>query len=363
MKKTATLILIAGASVVATPAFAQSSVRLYGVLDVGPSYLSNVAGHGTAALQSGISKQSRFGFEGEEDISNDLSAIFRLESGYNVTDGTLTNGGALFNRESWVGLSSRSVGSLLAGSINTTTGETTGRYTLATQEATGFYANHPGDYDRVTTFSASNSVKYRTPNWAGFTGQAEVIVGGVPGGLGQSSGFNVGGNYDISTFSVGASYMHQNGFDIPRGSVLKAAANPFGVTGATDQFNSVQLGASFAPVSAVSISGLITQSTFGLSDNRARTYEGGAKFFPMPRVSLSVDYSYTQVAGRAHLQIAAVGASYSLSKHTDLYAVAAYETVAGTNVLGTPLVAQLGLQAPSNNSKQAAVHTGIRMRF
>lgn len=60
------------------PAFAQSSVVLYGLLDIGMHVASN--GNGTTSkMVSGIADGSRFGLKGTEDMGGGYKAIFNLE--------------------------------------------------------------------------------------------------------------------------------------------------------------------------------------------------------------------------------------------------------------------------------------------
>ena len=107
-----TLIVAAAAASFATVAHAQSSVTLYGVLDAGITYQSNVrtaSGQGKSrfSMGSGID-QSRFGLRGSEDLGGGLKAIFTLESGFNIGNGKFANGnGGMFNRQAFVGLSSQ----------------------------------------------------------------------------------------------------------------------------------------------------------------------------------------------------------------------------------------------------------------
>jgi len=96
--------LAALAALVATGAFAQSSVNIYGVLDIGYAD-TNVAGvkFNQAAP---VHTPSRIGFRGTEDLGGGLSANFNLETGgLNLETGAST--GINFTRESWVGLAGR----------------------------------------------------------------------------------------------------------------------------------------------------------------------------------------------------------------------------------------------------------------
>jgi len=101
MKKT----LLALAALAATSAaFAQSSVTLYGVVDVS---VERVKGdHQVNRVSSSNLASSRLGFKGTEDIGGGLKANFALETA--VTADTGANGGGstrFFDRAAWAGLS------------------------------------------------------------------------------------------------------------------------------------------------------------------------------------------------------------------------------------------------------------------
>lgn len=83
----------------AAPAFAQTSVTLYGVIDEGFDYTNNVLGSHNYALQSGLAQGSRWGLKGAEDLGGGLRAIFQLENGFNVNNGRLLQGGLEFGRQ------------------------------------------------------------------------------------------------------------------------------------------------------------------------------------------------------------------------------------------------------------------------
>lgn len=89
MKKT----LIALAAVAATSAFAQSSVTLYGVLDIGYKATEQKAAAGLVNKTSGVHDGGlagpRIGFRGTEDLGGGLKANFVIEQGINLTTGNL----------------------------------------------------------------------------------------------------------------------------------------------------------------------------------------------------------------------------------------------------------------------------------
>jgi predicted porin len=113
MKKTLIVAGILGAF--AATAHAQSSVTLYGTLDAGLIYTNNQAGHSNWQQGSGSVSDTYFGLRGSEDLGNGLHAIFTLESGFNLNNGSLKENNTLFNRQAYVGLQSNQYGTVTLG--------------------------------------------------------------------------------------------------------------------------------------------------------------------------------------------------------------------------------------------------------
>jgi predicted porin len=103
MKKS--LLALAVLSAVAGVASAQSSVTLYGLVDIGVGRLdpkqSGVAS--TTGVVSGIQSGSRVGLRGSEDLGGGLKAIFNLEHGFSADDGTQGQG-RMWGRWAWAGV-------------------------------------------------------------------------------------------------------------------------------------------------------------------------------------------------------------------------------------------------------------------
>jgi predicted porin len=93
----------------ATGAQAQSSVQIYGIIDAGIEHVTNVDAAGRSLTRmpnlSAGSFPSRIGFRGTEDLGGGLKAIFTLENGFGPDSGTINQGGRLFGRQAWVGVS------------------------------------------------------------------------------------------------------------------------------------------------------------------------------------------------------------------------------------------------------------------
>ena len=114
MKKTFALLLSAAAT---CAAYAQSSVTIYGLLDlsVGQSNtgsgttlpsgtVATPAGFSNKRMDSGLGLGSRLGFRGVDDLGGGLRANFLLEMGINASTGGLNQGGLAWGRQVFVGL-------------------------------------------------------------------------------------------------------------------------------------------------------------------------------------------------------------------------------------------------------------------
>ena len=105
MKKSLLALVALGAF--AGAAHAQSSVTLYGIIDEGLLFNNNAGGKHLYSMASGVMQGSRFGLRGTEDLGGGLKAIFTLENGFDVNSGKLGQGGLMFGRQAYVGLSSQ----------------------------------------------------------------------------------------------------------------------------------------------------------------------------------------------------------------------------------------------------------------
>jgi predicted porin len=182
--------LIALAALAASGAvFAQSSVTLFGVLDVGYENVKTNSGRITGLAPSANSS-SRLGFRGVEDLGGGMSASFWLEaalapmsglssSGTNINNqsNTIAAGGLTFNRRSTVSLSG-GFGELRLGRDYV---PSFWNYTIFDPFGTNSVGATLGGYTGAaspTFVRASNSIGYFLPgNLGGFYGQAMYAFG------------------------------------------------------------------------------------------------------------------------------------------------------------------------------------------
>lgn len=177
MKKT----LIALAAVAATgAAFAQSSVTLYGVADIGLQD-TNAPGsklqlNSSATLNNGT---SRWGIRGTEDLGGGLKAGFNFEAGLSLDDGkTGQSGGNYFSRAAYMtlagGFGELSLGRRLNPAFNT----------AAAWELTGVanYSAVSSQFgDALRGFRYSDMIMYTSPSFSGLTVQFGHVLKGDAG--------------------------------------------------------------------------------------------------------------------------------------------------------------------------------------
>ncbi|MFZ6746026.1 porin [Undibacterium sp. JH2W] len=157
-------------------AFAQGSITIYGIVDVGiiKENSSNTAGS-ALKLESGLQSQSRIGFKGSESLGSDLTANFVLESGLNADTGSYAQNLG-FSSQSWVGLSG-TFGNIRFGRQFTP-------YFAAVTTSEPFDTSGPGDATRLLASSGyrmNNSIKYSLPYANGWYGDIAYGAGELAG--------------------------------------------------------------------------------------------------------------------------------------------------------------------------------------
>jgi predicted porin len=87
-------------------AAAASTLNLYGLIDTGVEYVDGSSGSIKRMPTLTGSLPSRWGLRGVEDLGDGLRGVFVLESGFGPDTGALNQGGRMFGRQAFVGLSS-----------------------------------------------------------------------------------------------------------------------------------------------------------------------------------------------------------------------------------------------------------------
>lgn len=101
-------LVMAGIIMCPMLAKAQSNVTLYGVIDTGVEFVNNVGTTRNTLMRMPTltgTVGSRWGLRGTEDLGGGLKSQFALESGFAPDSGTSNQGGRLFGRQAWIGVS------------------------------------------------------------------------------------------------------------------------------------------------------------------------------------------------------------------------------------------------------------------
>ena len=236
MKKS--LLALAVLTAVTGAASAQSSVTLYGKVDLGMVLDSGNAGGKSIRLASGVTGGSRLGFKGVEDLGGGMKASFQLETGY-CADSTAgapnfcTGGNNFMGRQAHGDLTGA------FGAISAGRQYSLGFNNLATIDPFGAgYAGQANNQDGAASANylvdpsgvrLNNSVTYSTPNVAGFTGSAEVAFGETTGNWAAGRETGAGVNY-----ASGPAYVGFTFYDLSNAGGNGAAKKVFTFGGSYD---------------------------------------------------------------------------------------------------------------------------------
>ena len=208
MKEVA-ISIAAGAlcTVAASPAFAQSSVTLYGLIDTAIRYQTNAApdGKDLIGMTVGPETHSRWGLRGSEDLGGGMSAIFRLENGFEVNTGQLHQANTLFSRQAYVGLSSDKWGALTFGNQYAPMYDTMGD--IFDPMTVGDYWQDSWAWNGIGNFlTIPNSVKYKG-SYRGLSVDAAYGFSNKPGSVGNGSTYAVELTYAQGPAMLGAGFQ------------------------------------------------------------------------------------------------------------------------------------------------------------
>ena len=389
------MVGIAALTLMSSLSHAQSSVTLYGIIDEGFNYQSNAGGHALYNLSSGVIQGSRWGFKGSEDLGGGVRAVFALENGFDINSGALGQGGRMFGRQAYVGLSSDRYGTLMLGRQYDSVVTSIGLFAVGDQWG-GYITAHPGDLDNFNnTVRTNNAIKYVSNTYGGASFSGMYSLGGQAGDLTGNQVWSLGANYARVPLSLAAAYLSARtpnaGFF---GNSSAAAVTPASVsitspvtTGFTSARNySVAAAAGSYAIGLATVGLTYSNTRFsGLGDLSAGAnpngYSGTAVFNNVevnaqyqltPAFLVGAAYDYTNggsVASKngekpdATYHQVSVGADYFLSKRTDVYFIGVYQKASGIDSRDVSAVASLSNLTPSNNNHVAVARLGIRHKF
>ena len=199
MKKT--LIALAVLGSIAGVAQAQSSVTVYGVVDVGIAHENNGV-NSVTRMDSGNLNGSRLGFKGSEDLGGGLAAIFQIENGFNADTGTQADSTRLFNRLAFVGVTG-GFGAVKLGRQNNPIYANSGTFDP-------FGDSLAGDTARLFSYNGSRTDNLITYGYAanGFRGELQYGLGENP--VNSSASRTAAGFVGYKNGPIDVVLTHQN---------------------------------------------------------------------------------------------------------------------------------------------------------
>ena len=380
MKKS--LFALAAVTAFAGAAQAQSSVTVYGLLDVG--YTGANARASTNAggviketanrISNSMESGSRIGFRGTEDLGGGTSAIFTFELGIQPAGNAGTNTTGLSAdaagsstwapnvRQAFVGLQQKGMGNVRVGTQNTLFWEQGGSNTTGqlaqtlgsmlapssdgaflTSATTGGAA---GSQSAAYTTRTTNTIRFASDRMAGFIGKAAYTLSNrdatqtgstattQTGGNNNQNGYQLAVDYVFQKANIQASYASftsENSFTAATGQTLGGVAWGSGAQGNNVKDAQTLITASYDFGILKAYAGWTDRKvTSSLNSNnylKRSAQEIGLRSFITPKIEgwASVGNGRYSAFGAsqptANITGYQVGSNYWMSKRTNLYAI------------------------------------------
>lgn len=356
---------------VAPFARAQSSIALYGLVSTSLQYVSNVGGGSQIGLASGTMQLPRWGIMGREELGDGNAAVFRLENGFNSTNGTLGQGGRMFGRFAYVGLENPRLGSVTLGrQID----EMSAQVSFSEAASSfGSIGTHIGDNDNMfLTVRLNNSARYQSPIWRGLSFAAQYGFSNAAS-FARNRAYSIGASYQNGPLRAATALTQMNAPavpNVPNGAVDAsnyAYSSPFGksLAGATATLQRITGAGATYDAGVVQINANYTNVLLDYADGsglRMQNAEFGLSHHFTPRLLAGLAYIYSwgrySEGEQPRWRQIDIGSDYAFSKRTDLFVAAILQWAAGD-----ARFAQIFGNSASTSKVQTALEAGMRLKF
>lgn len=374
------IIALAIASALTAPALAFADATVYGQANLSIDRVNDGASPSASTWQLN-SNSSRLGVKGSEDLGNGLSAIAQLE-GSIVMDSAGTASLA-FNRDTFLGLSSATAGTLVLGQHDTP-------YKMSTRRLDMFadgIADNRGNQSTSPTFGGTammgaghdvrpgNVIAYISPSMSGFSVAAAGLFGAESAAANTSkgSGYSLAGMYDQGPFYATLAYDNFKSGDCSTGDlagvcVIDNTTTPPTLISSTSggQSKAFKLGGSYS-MDAFAINAVVEQIKETLNGVEAKN----TNYYLAGKFNISstdaVKLAYTRRGTQTNLSNEAkqytVGYDHSLSNSTSVYALYTKLTDNGTHTVFDTTTFPPTATGTAGNSDPSALSVGIKHSF
>jgi len=418
MKKS--LFALAAVGALAGTAQAQSSVTVYGIMDLGYAGGNSTTSTTTTAKSTGSTftdsaeQTSRLGFKGTEDLGSGLSAFFTIELAITPNSAQTLSSSSTSNRQTFVGLKKNGVGDFAFGTqytpIHNAVSLTDPGMTNNVVGNVVYNRNSPGALAAsTTTYNVSgndtnsayvvrqnNMLTVNSANFGGFTGHAVYQLNNANSTETVNNGSQItGGNNNVSGWGLGADFAYNKFYATAAYQAFKAIGPIAPVVSQTSTTPAV------AAVGTATIFGLGGASAAGtnVQDNGgylAATYDFGILKAYAQYVTRKASYVYNsnyfvkrsgeQIGVRsfitptiegwasagvgrytgygvgqptANFNAWQLGSNYWLSKRTNLYAIIGAENTSNYATVNNTT----GVASNSNSYNANGYAIGVRHTF
>ncbi|WER51004.1 porin [Cupriavidus sp. WKF15] len=305
------------------------SVTLYGVVDTGVEYVNRIgASNNSVVRMSSLSGTvpSRWGLRTTEDLGGGLKANAVLESGFSPDSGVSNQGGRLFGRQAWVGLS---------GSW--------GQISLGRQYTMLFWSMLDSDVLGPNTFGSGSLDTYipnaRADNAIAYKGKFGALTIGATYSFGRDAvnagpspaGTNCAGEnpadhsacrewsamvqYETSRFGVAAAY-----------DVLRGGSGAFAGLNTSEKSDQRLSLSAYALLDKTRVGvGWLRRDNEGSPAGLSDLWYAGASHDLTPAINVAGQIYYLRYHGNGNrAMLYALRGTYNFSKRTLVYATAGY---------------------------------------
>jgi outer membrane protein OmpU len=189
-------------------------VKIYGVLDYGVTYVSNEGGSSKTGERDGVNWGNRLGLTGSQDLDWGLKAVFTIEHGFNLSDGTTSQYGTTWGRQAYAGVENK-WGRLTFGRQYDFIYDYMNQLNIGGYATT--YAGHHGDFDRISGWRVDRSIKFQSATFDGFKFGIMYATddAAYPGqASGNKETLSLGASYFAGPWSLSAAYVRIDNNDI-----------------------------------------------------------------------------------------------------------------------------------------------------
>jgi len=362
---------------------AQSSVTLYGLIDAGLVYTDNQAGHANLQAASGTVTGSHWGVVGTEELGGGTRAVFHLESGFSVMNGTLRQGGREFGYQALAGLEDRRYGAVTLGRQYDSVVDYLAPLSFTGRHPGGNNLSaHPFDNDNLNnSFRVNNAVKYTSAPLAGLQFGALYGFSNDAGGFADNRVYSAGANYVTGPLTLAAAYLQADqpgsntntsgAITLTERTFIAALQRTYGAGVGYAIGGNTQIGLVWTRTQLGGLTTINGANSLGIAENGSGAsfdnIELNASHRFTTTFTVTAEYTFTDAtlsnaSGEHHPkwhEVSVLG-DYLLSKRTDLYVQASYQHLSSD---GSGLTADISGQSPSSSDQQVAVGMGMRHRF